>query len=119
MGVGYGRNAFGHALELRHPEAPARRGAHAHSAILDLTIGVGIIGTFLWLFCVFVIIRSAVKELQSSYNYFAIIVLFLTMGFISRGLVDANMRDHVFLQFMLILGISIFFMIEDKNKAIE
>ena len=119
MGVGYGRNAFGHALELRYPEAWEKRGAHAHSAILDLTIGAGIIGTFLWLFCVFVIIRSAVKELQSSYNYFAIIVLFLTMGFISRGLVDANMRDHVFLQFMLILGISIFFMIGDKNKAIE
>jgi len=119
MGVGFGRNAFGHALELRHPAAWKKRGQHSHSAILELTLGAGIIGTSLWLYFVFVTTRIAVKEFQSSNNYFAILVLFLTMGFVGRGLVDANMRDHMFLQFMLILGISILFMIEEKNKAIE
>ena len=41
MGVGFGRNAFGHALELRHP-VYAKRGLHAHSAILELAVGAGV-----------------------------------------------------------------------------
>ena len=118
MGVGFGRNAFGHALELRHPEY-AKRGMHAHSAILELSIGAGIIATMIWLSFVFVISKSAVIEYRRTLNYFAMLTLFLTMGFVGRGFVDANMRDHMFLQFMMILGVCIFFMILEKNKVIE
>ena len=57
MGVGFGRNAFGHALELRHPEY-AKRGMHAHSAILELSIGGGIIATMIWLSFIFVPIEK-------------------------------------------------------------
>ena len=118
MGVGFGRNAFGHALELRHPEY-AKRGMHAHSAILELSIGAGIIATMIWLSFVFVISKTAVIEFRRTLNYYAMLTLFLTMGFVGRGLVDANMRAHMFLQFMMILGICVFFMILDTNKKIE
>ena len=60
-----------------------------------------------------------IEEFKKSYNFYAILTLFLTMGFVGRGLVDANMRDHMFVQFMLLLGISLYFMIIEKNKAIE
>ena len=43
----------------------------------------------------------------------------MKIGIVGRGFVDANMRDHMFLQFMIILGISLYFMISEKNKAIE
>ena len=118
MGVGFGRNAFGHALELRHP-VYAQRGLNAHSAILELAVGAGFIGAFLWLYFVFVTVKTAIKEFKRSYNYYAILTLFITMGFIGRGFVDANMRDHMFLQFMIILGISLYFMILEKNTVIE
>mgnify|MGYP006080252395 CR=1 FL=1 len=118
MGVGFGRNAFGHALELRHPEY-AKRGMHAHSAILELSIGAGIIATMIWLSFVFVISKSAVIEFRRTLNYYAMLTLFLTMGFVGRGFVDANMRDHMFLQFMLMLGICIYFMIIEQSKTIE
>jgi len=118
MGVGFGRNAFGHALELRHP-AYAKRGMHAHSAILELSIGGGIIATFIWLSFIFVITRVSIIEYRKSLNYYALLTLFITMGFVGRGFVDANMRDHMFLQFMIILGICVFFMIIEKNKSLE
>ena len=118
MGVGFGRNAFGHALELRHPEY-AKRGMHSHSAILELSVGGGLIATFIWLSFVFVITRVSIIEFRRSLNYFAMLTLFLTMGFVGRGFVDANMRDHMFLQFMMMLGICIFFMIVEKNKSLE
>jgi len=118
MGVGFGRNAFGHALELRHPEY-AKRGMHAHSAILELSLGGGIIATFIWLSFIFVITRVSIIEYRKSLNYYALLTLFLTMGFVGRGFVDANMRDHMFLQFMIMLGICIFFMIVEKNKSLE
>ena len=118
MGVGFGRNAFGHALELRHP-VYAQRGLNAHSAILELTLGAGVLGALIWLAFVFVVTKTAIEEFKKSYNFYAILTLFLTMGFVGRGLVDANMRDHMFVQFMLLLGISLYFMIQGKNKAID
>ena len=118
MGIGFGRNSFGHAIEKRHPKlGKSKRGGTAHSSILDLTVGAGVIATLLWLFFVFITSKTAIKEFKRSYNYFAILTLFVTMGFVGRSFVDANMRDHMFLQFMMILGISLFFMISEKNKA--
>lgn len=117
QGIGFGRNAFGHALEMRHPEL-ANRGSHSHSSILDLTIGVGIIGLALWLLFIFVVIRVAIRRFKSNYNYFSMLTLFLTMGFVGRSFVDSNMRDHMFLQFMLILGISVYFLIQDQTDQV-
>ena len=118
MGVGYGRNAFGHALELRHP-AYGKRGQHSHSAILELALGAGVFGVVIWLTFVYIVTKTAIVEFKRSYNFYAILTLFLTMGFVGRGLVDANMRDHMFVQFMLLLGITLHFMLEEKNKAID
>jgi len=114
MGVGFGRNAFGHALERRHPKL-AQRGKTAHSSILDLTVGAGIFATLLWLFFVYRIVKPSIKKFEKDYDYFALLALFITMGYVGRSFVDANMRDHMFLQFMIILGISIYYMIIKKR----
>jgi len=68
-------------------------------------------------FFVFLTSKTAIIEFKRSYNYFAILTLFVTMGFVGRSFVDANMRDHMFLQFMMILGICLFFLISEKNKT--
>ena len=114
MGVGFGRNAFGHALERRHPKL-AQRGKTAHSSILDLTVGAGIFATLLWLFFVYRIVKPSIKKFEKDYDYFALLAVFITMGYVGRSFVDANMRDHMFLQFMIILGISIYYMIIKKR----
>ena len=70
-------------------------------------------------FFVFLTSKTAIIEFKRSYNYFAILTLFVTMGFVGRSFFDANMRDHMFLQFMIILGISLTFMTLDRNKGLE
>ena len=84
-----------------------------------MSIGGGIIATMIWLSFIFVISKTAVIEFRRTLNYYAMLTLFLTMGFVGRGFVDANMRDHMFLQFMMMLGICVFFMIIEKNKTLE
>jgi len=118
VGVGFGRNAFGHAMEERHG-AMATRGGTAHSSILDLTVGAGIFATLLWLFFVYRVAKAAIKQFEKDYDYFSLLSLFLIMGYVGRSFVDSNMRDDMFLQFMIILVISIYFMISRKNKAVE
>ncbi|MCH9646130.1 MAG: hypothetical protein K0U08_05765 [Proteobacteria bacterium] len=117
MGVGFGRNAFGHAMEDRHG-ALAKRGGTAHSSILDLTVGAGVFATLLWLFFVYRVAKVAVNQFETDYDYFSLLSLFLIMGYVGRGFVDANMRDHMFLQFMIILGISVYYMIVKKDKTL-
>ncbi|MBC8146976.1 MAG: hypothetical protein H8E98_03190 [Bacteroidetes bacterium] len=94
MGVGFGRNAFGHAMEDRHG-ALAPRGKTAHSSILDLTVGAGVFATLLWLFFVYRVAKVAVNQFKTDYDYFSLLSLFLIMGYVGRSFVDANMRDHI------------------------
>jgi len=121
MGIGFGRNAFGHAMRIHHPDLEnlIAIGQTSHSSILDLTIGIGILGTVLWVIFIFNIAIKSVKIFASNGSFFSILTLFLTIGYFSRGLVDANMRDHMLLQFMLILGIVVFYLFNEVKKNEE
>jgi len=118
LGIGFGRNAFGHAMQIYQSDIDASipRGQTSHSSILDLTIGIGIFGTILWVFFIFKIAIFATNIFIKSNSYFSIITIFITIGYFSRGLVDANLRDHMFLQFMLLLGIILFFLFSENKK---
>ena len=116
FGIGYGKNIFGHAIE-KYEEAPESvRGSHSHSAIIDFTIGVGLLGLVIWLSFIIKIILSSAKLFINSGNYFALLSVFLTSGFMLRSIVDSNMRDHMFKQFFLILGIALTLSIYENNK---
>ncbi|HYM47154.1 MAG TPA: O-antigen ligase family protein, partial [Burkholderiaceae bacterium] len=45
LGVGFGRNAFGHAITAKYNEPKG----HSHSSFIDLLVGIGIPGMLLWL----------------------------------------------------------------------
>lgn len=115
LGIGFGRNAFGHTCELYYGE-DAQRGYHSHSSLIDFTLGVGVIGLILWLSIIFLIIKGAISSFKNSINYYSMFVFFITMGFFTRSIVDSNMRDHMFLQFMLMLGISLILMVYYDRK---
>lgn len=114
LGIGFGRNVFGHALELKYGK-DAQRGYHSHSGIIDFTLGVGIIGLFIWVFFIFSIIRVCIYSFKTKQSYYAILTFFLTTGFVTRSLVDSNMRDHMFLLFMFFLGLFMVFMYYEKG----
>ena len=118
LGIGFGRDAFGHVLEANHPlrrNMKGYRGMHSHSGILDLTLGVGVPGLLLWSLFIYTASSNSFRKFKESFNYFSLLSLFLIMGFYGRSVVDSNMRDHMFLQFMLILGISLAHMFSVKK----
>ena len=93
-----------------------------HGSILYLTQSYSILQSVILLSnslltFIFLVCKVSIKEFKSTRSYFSLLTLFVTMGFVGRSFVDGNMRDHVFLQFMLILGISLFFLFQEKINA--
>jgi O-antigen ligase len=117
IGIGYSKNALGRAFDKRYKGGANEKysGANAHSAILTLALGIGIPGVLLWFLFVYFVLKESVANLKKSYGYFSILSLFIITGLFSRSFVDENMIDHIFQQYMLILGISLLFMIKEKN----
>lgn len=115
FGIGYGKNAFGHAME-KYDGVNSARGYHSHSSIIDFTIGVGLFGLLLW--CIFIgkVLHSCAKIFLNSEDYFSLLTIFITSGFFFRSLLDGNMRDHMFKQFFLLLGVSLMLTLYEKTK---
>ncbi len=108
IGIGYGRNAFGHAVEM-YEDKSEFRGGSSHSSIIDFTIGAGFVGLIFWMFFIYRVVGYAAIKYKKSNNYFSILTLLLVFDFFIRSAVDGNMRDHPFMMFMLLLGISLSF----------
>jgi len=100
IGIGFGRNAFGHAIQM-YEGVDSARGYHAHSSIIDLTIGAGVA----WLLTIMYIVFYFFNAFIRNPDFYAISGVFITSGFFFRSVVDSNMRDHVFQQFFLLLGV--------------
>ena len=117
LGVGYGRNAFGHAIKEKYNLSEEETNiGHSHSGFIDLAVGIGIPGIVLWLFFGIYLVFLSYGFFYKYQSFFALVLFFNTTGFFSRFLVDSNMRDHMFQTFMLIIGFSIIFMIYEKLK---
>jgi len=98
LGVGFGRNAFGHAVEKRH----GMRTSHSHSGIVDLGVGTGIPGVVLWLAFLGALLRLGYRGLRESRDFPALALLFLTTGYGFRMLVDSTIRDHMLQMFLFL-----------------
>lgn len=117
-GIGYAKNAFGHAIKEKYDDA-AKNIGHSHSGALDLTIGTGIPGLIIWLsFGIYLCYLSYIYFLRYE-SVFALILFFNVAGFYSRFLVDSIMRDHMFLTFMFITGFALIFMLRDRSEHIQ
>lgn len=115
IGIGFGRNSFGHAIQI-YEKNDNVRGYHSHSSIIDLTIGIGILGSLIWFFFIFRVLHISYKKASKDFDYYALLTIFLTSIFFIRSIVDSNMRDHIFQNFMLILGITFSLMLYGKEK---
>ena len=101
LGVGYGRNAFGHALR-QHEPTPL---GHAHSGFIDLAVGAGVPGVVLWL----VLLGSAawlgLRQYLRVQSPLGLTLFFVVAGFSGRMLHDSINRDHMLVLFFLLFGI--------------
>lgn len=101
LGIGYGRNSYGHGLRKKY-ETPL---GHSHSGILDFAIGTGIPGTLLWLGFLASLVVIAWRRFQREPDYAPLLLMLVVTGFSLRMLVDSVIRDHMLQQFLFLVGL--------------
>lgn len=104
LGFGYSRFAFGNGLVLKYP-GEGQPGAHSHSGMLDLALGVGIPGLLLWIGFLGSLLHLGWRSFFRNHHPSGLILLFVVTGFFGRSLVDSNLRDHVMEQFLFLCGL--------------
>lgn len=102
LGIGFGRNAFGHGLKAKYGEG----GGHSHSGMLDFTIGSGVPGTLLWLAFLASLAVMAYRRYRAARSAAAVLLLLLLLDFGARMFLDSVIRDHMLQQFMLLVGLA-------------
>ncbi|MDD5241108.1 MAG: O-antigen ligase family protein [Sulfuricella sp.] len=116
LGFGYSRTAFSDGLMLKYPgEAPP--GKHSHSGLVDMALGVGVPGLFLWFGFLGSVLTLGWKGFFHNHRSAGLALIFIVTGFFGRSLVDSNLQDHVMEQFMFLVGLLATFsaMPEQKN----
>ena len=100
LGVGYGRNAFAHAIRQNEET----RVGHAHSGIVDLAIGGGIPALLLWsAFMVSLMLYGGVRYFRHG-NPHGLFLLLLATGYSGRMVLDSVNRDHMLQIFFFLTG---------------
>jgi O-antigen ligase len=102
LGVGFGRNAFGHGLKAKYGEG----GGHSHSGLLDMAIGLGVPGALLWLGFFFSLAGIAWRRCRAGPNYAALLLLLFVTDYGVRMVLDSVIRDHMLQQFMFLAGLA-------------
>ena len=115
LGVGYGRNAFSHALHAAGVKAQV---GHAHSGWVDLGIGGGIPAVVLWLLFMGSLIVTGGARYFRDQNPHGLWLLFLATGFVGRMVIDSVNRDHMLQMFLFLAGyLLIMSMRDDQLRA--
>lgn len=101
LGSGFDRNAFGRGLQLKYGEG---RG-HSHSGLLDIAIGTGVPGVVLWIAFLGSLAWFGLRRFLVIETYAGLALLFVTLDFSTRMLLDSVTKDHMLQQFMLVAGL--------------
>lgn len=109
LGIGFGRNAFGHGLKAKYGEG----GGHSHSGLLDFAIGTGVPGALLWLGFFVSLMRLAWKRSRATHSHAAILLMLLLLDFGARMVVDSVIRDHMLQQFLFLAGLAAIMMVTE------
>lgn len=107
LGIGFGRNAYGHEMARRYGDSISgnlNRG-HSHSGLIDWTIGTGIPGLLLWFwFVVYILLYSAKEGFGKEKNPYAVALFLITMSMLYRSAVDGTLRDHMLQMNMFLIA---------------
>ena len=117
LGVGFGRNAFGHAVKSKYP-AEDVIAAHSHSGIVDLAVGTGIPGLLLWVLFIGCLMLRSIEKFRNQESYYGLLLFFITADFTMRSLVDSILRDHMLQMFMFFAGLLYVLMLSEKEEVV-
>lgn len=98
LGVGYGRNAFGHIVKQKYGVSAS----HSHSGLIDMALGVGVPGALLW--CAFLLSVGVVAARRCArlYDLPSTLLLFVVTGYGVRMVFDSVVRDHMLQMFLFL-----------------
>ena len=118
LGVGFGRNAFGHAVKRKYP-AEDVQASHSHSGIVDFAVGTGFPGLFLWVLFVGWLMLRSMDKFRKQESYYGLLLFFIAADFTLRSLVDSVLRDHMLQMFMFFAGLLYVLMLSEKSEKEE
>lgn len=102
LGTGYNRNAFGDGVDRKYEMKGDYRGGHSHSGLVDFGIANGIPGLMLWLSFLGALFYTGWVAFMRGQIAPALTLMFIVSGFLSRSIVDSNLRDHMLQEFMFL-----------------
>ncbi len=112
LGIGFGRNAFGHGLKAKYDKAT---GLNADSTVLDIFIGTGLIGGILGILIYLNLFWIAIAYFKKYQDFIGFWLLLVLISFGSRMVVD-SILDHMLQQFMFITSLLIVLTIKGKGE---
>lgn len=101
LGVGYGRNAFGHALRKTGPSTLG----HAHSGLIDWAVGAGLPGLVLWVGLLGWLAWFGLCQYLAGRDSAGLVLTFVIGGFAGRMLLDSINRDHMLMLFFFVVAV--------------
>lgn len=119
LGAGYNRNAFGDGVDRKYEMHGSYRGGHSHSGLVDFGIANGIPGLLLWLLFLGVLFYNGWVSFVRGQIAPALTLMFIVSGFLSRSVVDSNIRDHMLQQFIFLAMLLAFSLPDPEKKTGE
>ena len=113
LGIGYGRDAYGHGMELKY----GKGNGYSHSGLLDIMIGIGIPGSALWIAFIVSLMYLSYTRMRASSNYAAVLLFLLLLDYGTRTLLDSVQRDHMLQQFMFLVGLAAVMMVSEAKTT--
>lgn len=102
LGLGYGRNALGHALRARGIDNIG----HAHSGILDLGVGGGVPAILLWMGFLATLLRQSIRRLVQA-GPVALFLFFFVIEYAAHSVLDSVTRDHMLQMAFFMIGLAL------------
>jgi len=104
LGNGASKDIYGKLLRTKYANNEITI-SQSHSGLLEVALQYGIVGLLLWLAFNIIIIRQAWRSYIKNNDGSSLFLLIFTIGFLSRSVVDRNLIDHFFEQFMFVTGV--------------
>jgi len=102
LGIGFGRNAFGHYLKGRYNSGG---GLNSDSSMLDMAIGAGLPGAGLFLAFMISIMVLSLKAFIKKRDFYALLLSLIIICFSARMVFDSILRDHLLEIFLFMTGL--------------
>jgi hypothetical protein len=115
LGYGFSKQAFQNISNNKYPGESIRT-VQAHSGMMDLGLGSGVVGILIWIIIVAYIILTSIIRFYKNKNYFSLLTILICTGYSFRMLVDSSFRDQNLQMFVILI---VFLLTSSDKKTLK